>query len=192
MKKILSIVAVVFVALVVIGVVAGKKDSPAAPAAAPAASSESAPIPPSAPAAAPSQAPAVQSGNVMVLEDCTIEIKSHEVLQPGEGVNLSDENAIILFRYDITNTSGSSWVSASGGFMLNVDAIQDNDPSVVNQLTEALLIDNDTGVDQTATIKKDATVPGLFGYDLTDLETPVVLRVSDFDGLVYEQEFALK
>ena len=76
---------------------------------------------------------------------------------------------------------------------LNYLGISDNnDPNIINQLEMSFFLEDDTGVDSHAKIKKGGTAPGVFGFDLTDLETPVVLQVKDFKGLIYEQEFPIK
>lgn len=189
MKKILSIVAVVFVALVIIGVVAGKKDSPAAPAAAPAASSESAPIPPAAPAAASSQTPAVQSGHHADFGDFVIDITDVKIFPADPN---SYENApTIAFWYTVTNVSRDE-LSPGGAWVFAFEAYQDNNPNYLKELEYASLPDMAHLETQDVKLKKGGSAECSAAYILDDMETPVVLRSSEFLPIVYEQEFPVK
>lgn len=189
MKKILSIVAVVFVALAVIGVVAGKKDSPAVPAAAPASSSGSSPAPAavSAPAAASTVEETVQSGRFIDFGDYTIEITDVQILH-NHGYKNDD---VIAFWYVTTNVSRED-LNPSVAWILKFEAYQDNDPNILKKLDVSSLPDTKHLDTQMATIKIGGSLENSVGYVLDDLETPVLLKTDKFSKIAYEQEFPVK
>ncbi|SEP94141.1 protein of unknown function [Lachnospiraceae bacterium NE2001] len=116
--------------------------------------------------------------NVVVLDDYTIEILEYKIIQPGEEGNKYGKDPVIAFWYNTTNTSGKD-INPSTAWIYIMTAVQDNDPNMVNELNVGLLPDDSFGDSQLATIKEGGTVENAVAYNLTDLETPVVLTAKD-------------
>ena len=117
-----------------------------------------------------------------VTEDCTIKITGYKVLRPGEGANSYGSDPVIVFEYDMTNTSGGRMTPAVE-WPIIVDVVQDNDPDSVNRLTPAVILDG-SATDSMKEIKAGGTVHCSNAYTLTDLKTPVTLTIRN--GVVGE------
>lgn len=201
MKKILSIVAIVFVALVVIGVVAGKKDGPAAPAAAPAPSAGSSPAPaasvkePSSAASVETSAPEtaassdIQSGMLIDFGEYTIEITDVKIIPAEE--NFLDKAPTIAFWYTTTNVSKDG-LTPMTAWLSPFEAYQDNDRNFYNKLEVAALPDRAHLDSQMAEMKIGGKLESSVAYVLDDLETPVILQTGKYSRVKYEQEFPVK
>ena len=122
-------------------------------------------------------------GDTAVTEDCTIKITGHKVLKPGQGDNAYGKDYVIVFEYDLTNTSGAK-MTAAVEWPIIVDVIQDNDPNAVNELQTAF-IDNSNAQAQLQEIKAGGTVHCKDAYTLTDTKTPVTLKFTN--GMMGEE-----
>lgn len=131
--------------------------------------------------------------NVIKLEDATITITDYKIIPPGEKGNEYSEKPIIAFWYSVTNES-EDLISASTAWVRSVTAIQDNDPNIVNELEVTSLPDDRFLDTQLADIKPGGTLENAIGYELTDLETPVILEAKNglFGDVIGEQSFELK
>lgn len=127
--------------------------------------------------------------NLLTANDCVIRITDYKVIQPGEEGNKFSDKPIIAFWYEVTNISGKEF-SASTYWVALFDAYQDNNPNVVNKLEVGMSpADSDLLDEQNAIIKKDGTAHGVTAYELTDTETPVILRAGNAIGTeVYGEE----
>lgn len=132
------------------------------------------------------------SDGVLTTEGYTITITDYKVIQPGETGNEYGDVPVIAFWYDTTNTGSESDINASSAWIMAFDAIQDNDPNVVNTLNMGLLPDSQFLDSQTQTIKEGGTVSNAIAYELDDTTTPVTLVASDImDGEYGRQDFAI-
>lgn len=131
--------------------------------------------------------------NILKIEDATIEIKEHKVIPVGEKGNEYGSKPVIAFWYTTTNDSDKA-ISASTAWIACFTAIQDNDPNIVNELNVGMLPDERFLDTQMADIKPGGTIENAIAYELTDLETPVVLRASKgaFSDELGEQTFEIK
>lgn len=129
---------------------------------------------------------------VLTTDGYTITITDYKVIQPGETGNDHGDVPVIAFWYDTTNTGSESDINASSAWIMAFDAIQDNDPNVVNALNMGLLPDSQFLDSQTQTIKEGGTVSNAIAYELDDTTTPVTLVASDImEGEYGRQEFAI-
>lgn len=129
---------------------------------------------------------------VLTTDGYTITITDYRVLQPGETGNEYGDVPVIAFWYDTTNTGADSDLNASSAWIMVFDAIQDNDPNVVNTLNMGMLPDSQFLDSQTQTIKEGGTVSNAIAYELDDATTPVTLVASDImEGEYGRQEFAI-
>lgn len=154
---------------------------------------------PSAPASsAPSSAPASAApngpsfaDNVLTMDDYTITITGHRMLQPGEKGNEYGDKPVLAFWYDTTNT-GSDSLNPLTAWLMVFEAIQDNDPNAVNTLLVAALPDDQFLESQMQDIKVGGTVSNAVAYELDDSTTPVTLVAENILGGKYgRQEFSL-
>lgn len=163
--------------------------------------SSSAPSSPASSAAstssAPSSAPSDTSDgpsfadNVLTMDDYTITITDYKTIQPGEEGNKYGDKPVIAFWYDTTNISHDK-LSPSTAWILVFEAIQDNDPNLVNTLSMGLLPDDRFLESQTQDIKVGGTVSNAVAYKLDDDTTPVTLVAENVLGGEYgRQEFSL-
>lgn len=131
--------------------------------------------------------------NVAVLTDVKIEITDYKILAVGEGGNEYGDVPLIVFYYDVTNLSGSEDVTASGAWIAVFDALQDNDPNVVNELEVGMFSDENLP-DGFETIKKDGTASDAIAYELADETTPVTLKATKGLGGIElgEQTFEIR
>lgn len=114
-------------------------------------------------------------GTNLVTENFSIEITDYKVLEPGEGDNDGDE-PIIGFWYDMTVDEDATEEEIDPmEWIMVFEAIQDNDPDVVNTLEVGTLPDEEHLDSQMQTIKPGGTSSSSVSYELTDTETPVTL-----------------
>lgn len=129
---------------------------------------------------------------VLTTDGYTITITDYKVIQPGETGNEYGDVPVIAFWYDTTNAGSDSDINASSAWIMVFDAIQDNDPNVVNTLNMGLLPDSQFLDSQTQTIKEGGTVSNAIAYELDDTTTPVTLVASDMmDGEYGRQDFSI-
>ena len=129
---------------------------------------------------------------VLTCEDYTITITDYRVIQPGQEGNEYGEKPVIAFWYDTTNTGAESDLNASTAWILVFEAVQDNDPNVVNTLNVGMLPDDQYLDSQLQSIKVGGTVPNAIAYELDDEITPVTLTAKDILGSEYgSQTFAI-
>lgn len=132
------------------------------------------------------------SDGVLTTDGYTITITDYKVIQPGETGNEYGDVPVIAFWYDTTNTGSTTDIDASSAWIMVFDAIQDNDPNVVNTLDMGLLPDQQFLDSQTQTIKVGGTVSNAVAYELDDTTTPVTLVASDIiEGEFGRQEFSI-
>ena len=112
--------------------------------------------------------------NVIVVDDYTMKITDWKIIPVGEKGNEYGKSPVIAFWYDTTNTSGKE-IDPTSAWIYIMDAVQDNNPNAVNELSVASLPDDQFLDSQLQKIKKDGTVSNAVAYELTDNETPVEL-----------------
>lgn len=113
-------------------------------------------------------------GDTAVTEECTIKITGHKVLKPGQGENAYGSDTVILFEYDMTNTSGEE-MSAAVEWPIIVQAVQDNSSDTVNTLRPTVLMGDNTAEVKLQKIKAGGTVHCADAFVLSDTTTPVQL-----------------
>lgn len=129
---------------------------------------------------------------VLTTDGYTITITDYRVIQPGETGNEYGDIPVIAFWYDTTNTGADSDINASSAWIMVFEAIQDNDPNVVNTLNMGMLPDSQFLDSQTQTIKEGGTVSNAIAYELDDTTTPVTLVASNIvEGEYGRQDFAI-
>lgn len=116
--------------------------------------------------------------NKIVVKDYTIEITDYKVIQPGDEGNKYGKQPVIAFWYKTTNTSGKE-ITPDTAWIYIIDAVQDNDPNLVNKLNVGMHPDEKLVDNQLSKIKQGGTVENAMSYELTDTETPVVLTAKD-------------
>lgn len=130
--------------------------------------------------------------NVLTMDDYTITITDYKVIQPGETGNEYGDTPVIAFWYDTTNISSESDLSPSTAWIMVFEAVQDNDPNVVNTLSVGMLPDSQFMDSQIQSIKIGGTVSNAIAYELDDTTTPVTLTAKDILGTEYgSQEFQI-
>lgn len=126
----------------------------------------------------------------LTLHDGIVEITDYEIIPAKTGSNEYGEKPIIVFYYDVTNSSDKEY-SASEMWIANFEAYQDNDPNKLNKLQVAAWSYNN-GETSWETIKKGGTVSDGIAYELDDLKTSVTLKAYNFNhGDLGSQEFKL-
>lgn len=118
------------------------------------------------------------ANNELVTEDIKIVITDYKIIQPGETGNEYGDKPVIAFWYDTTNVSGKAGTNATTAWMTYFEAIQDNDPNVVNTLNVGSLPDNAFLDSQLQEIKQGGTISNAVAYELDDTTTPVTLKAS--------------
>lgn len=132
------------------------------------------------------------ANSVLTTDGYTITITDYKVIQPGETGNEYGDVPVIAFWYDTTNTGSDSNINASSAWIMVFEAIQDNDPNVVNTLNIGMLPDSQFLDSQTQTIKEGGIVSNAISYELDDTSTPVTLVARDIiDGEYGRQEFPI-
>lgn len=130
------------------------------------------------------------SDGVYTSDEYTITITDYKVIQPGETGNEYGDKPVIAFWYDTTNTASDDALDPSTAWMFVFEAVQDNDPNVVNTLNVGMLPDQQFLDSQFQNIKVGGTVSNAISYELDDLTTPVTLTAKDISGTVYgSQDF---
>ena len=122
---------------------------------------------------------------VLITEGYTITITDYKVIQPGQEGNEYGEKPVIAFWYDTTNTGTESDLNASTSWILVFEAVQDNDPNVVNTLNVGMLPDDQYLDSQLQNIKIGGTVSNAVASELDDDTTPVTLTAKDILGGEY-------
>ncbi|GGO16313.1 hypothetical protein GCM10010980_12550 [Corynebacterium marinum] len=115
---------------------------------------------------------------VLERDDVTIRITDVRKIAVGEPGNEHGDTPVIAFFYDITNKSDEG-VTANSKWIFAFDAVQDNDPNIVNKLDVAGHPDPATQDTQSAEIKPGGTISNAVAYELTDETTPVELIADD-------------
>lgn len=128
--------------------------------------------------------------NLLKIEDATIEIKKYKVIPVGEKGNEYGNKPVIAFWYTTLNESDKS-ISATTAWIACFTAIQDNDPNIINKLNVGILPDDRFLDTQMADIKPGGSIENAIAYELTDLETPVILKATKgvLGESLGEQEF---
>jgi len=114
----------------------------------------------------------------LITEDYIITITDYKVIKQGEEGNEYGGNPVIAFWYDITvsEDATSTEYNPTMPWMMSFEAVQDNDPNIVNKLSISSHPDSAYLDTQLMTIKPGGTVTNAVAYELTDLETPVTLN----------------
>ncbi|MEJ6348817.1 DUF5067 domain-containing protein [Holzapfeliella sp. He02] len=133
------------------------------------------------------------SNGVAVLDDVTMEITDHKVIQPGEAGNEYSDKPVFAVWYKVTNKTDKE-INPMTAWMSVFNAYQDNDPNKENKLGVSSLPDSRFSDSQMANIKKGGTVENAMAYKLTDTTTPVqlVAKQGFFGGKLGEQTFEIK
>lgn len=116
-------------------------------------------------------------GTMLKGNSYSIKIISHKIIPPGENNEYSDK-PIIVFWYDTMvapDYHNSSPIDPSTAWVLNFQAVQDNNPNFVNKLKLALFTDYAFLDTENAEIKPGGTVRNAIAYGLTDTTTPITL-----------------
>lgn len=99
-----------------------------------------------------------------------------------------DNGEIVAIEYEIENKTDEEMPNDHTLLMAVFDVIQDNDPNIVNRLDYES--PKDFGLEGYARIKPGGTSVYGMGYTLTDNETPITIKVSEFAGEeIYSEEF---
>lgn len=118
----------------------------------------------------------------------SVRITDHRVIQPGEVGNEYGDSPVLAFWFDTLvspDYDNSNPINPNSAWIFNFEAVQDNDPNMVNKLNVASLPDNQFLDSQMAEIKPGGTVASAVAYTLTDTETPVTLTAKDMLGTEY-------
>lgn len=143
-----------------------------------------------------SAADATFDGTILKGNSYSIRITDHKVIPVGDPGNEYGENPVIAFWYDTMvapDYDNSAPIYPGMVWMMNFNAVQDNDPNMINELNVGNLPDDQFLDTQNAEIKPGGTVPCAIAYELTDTETPVTLTAKDMMGTEYGSfDFAVK
>lgn len=124
-------------------------------------------------------------GTILKGNSYSIKITSHKVIQPGEKGNEHGEKPVLAIWYDTMvspSYNDSNAINANNAWILNFNAVQDNDPNKVNKLSITSLPDEQFLDSQTAEIKPGGTVANAVAYELSDDTTPVVVSAETIIG----------
>ena len=128
---------------------------------------------------------------VLTANQVIIKITDYKVIPKGEGGNDFNDGDVIEFYYDVTNVDAEE-LTASTAWIALIEAIQDNDPNVVNRLEVGMNPDGTPDSD-FENIKIGGTVSSRICYVLTDNVTPVTLKAGTMAGDDYgSQTFEVK
>lgn len=131
------------------------------------------------------------TNNVYVGKKVKIVITDVDVILPGNKFNTFSEKALLRFKYEMTNLSEDTEVTA-GNWLYYFKAIQDNNPNTINELSSGIQEDTQYHDTQRAKIKPNGTVVGIWVYELDDLVTPVQLvAYSTDDNIIGEQIYEI-
>lgn len=117
---------------------------------------------------------------VLTANQVIIKITDYKVIPKGQDGNDYNDGDVIEFYYDVTNVDAEE-LTASTAWIALIDAIQDNDPNVVNRLEVGMNPDGTPDSD-FENIKIGGTVSSRICYVLTDNVTPVVLKAGTMAG----------
>lgn len=113
---------------------------------------------------------------VLTTADVTIEITDYRVIPIGEDGNERGDVPVLAIWYETTNLGTSDRdISPMTEFIVNFEALQDNDPNVENSLSIGSLPDDSFLDSQLENIKAGGTLANAIAYELTDTTTPVEL-----------------
>ena len=124
-------------------------------------------------------------GTMLKGNSYSIKITNHKVIQPGEEGNNYGDKPVIAFWFDTLvnpDYDNSAPISPNNAWIMNFEAVQDNDPNKVNKLQVASLPDEKYLQDQSAEIKPGGSISSAVAYTLTDSETPVTLTAKSMLG----------
>ena len=128
---------------------------------------------------------------VLTADQVIIKITDYKVIPKGQDGNDYNDGDVIEFYYDVTNVDAEE-LTASTAWIALIDAIQDNDPNVVNRLEVGMNPDGTPDSD-FENIKIGGTVSSRICYVLTDSETPVTLKAGTMAGDDYgSQTYEIK
>lgn len=133
----------------------------------------------------PTAADAYFDGTMLKGNSYSVRITDHKVIQPGEPGNEYSDKPVMAFWFDTLvnpDYDNSTPITPNTAWVMNFEAVQDNDPNKVNVLNVGTLPDDQFLNDQTAEIKPGGTVASAFAYELTDTETPVTLTAKSMLG----------
>lgn len=111
---------------------------------------------------------------VLTITDC-------KVINPGEEGNEYGESPVIAFWYETAFETGIEEMTAYQSWAWVLNAIQDNNDSVVNELELTSSPDSQLAETEWERIKDGATVKGAIAYKLDDTTTPVQI-VGEMNG----------
>ena len=186
----LSLAAALCITATACGAGSGTGASSSAPSSPASSAASTSSAPSSAPDSHTSDSPSF-ADNVLTMDDYTITITDYKMIRPGEEGNKYGDKPVIAFWYDTTNISHDK-LNPSTAWILVFEAIQDNDPNLVNTLSMGLLPDDRFLESQTQDIKVGGTVSNAVAYKLDDDTTPVTLVAENVLGGEYgRQEFSL-
>ncbi len=175
MKKALALILASLLMLSLLAACGDKTETPTDTAPASAADGSSAPD--TTEAAKADEIPSFADG-VLRTEDYTMTITDYKVVPKGEEGNQYNDGSVIAFFFDITNNSDED-LAPETPWMIELSAIQDNDPNTVNRLESAMWTDNSLN-DQM--IKPGGTSSYVQAYMLTDETTPITVKASELFG----------
>lgn len=115
----------------------------------------------------------------------SIKITDYKIIAPGEKGNDYGDNPVIAFWYDVMvaeDYDNSNPINPSTAWIMNFEAVQDNDPNAITKLNVGMLPDENHLDSQSSEIKPGGTVSNSIAYELTDNETPVELSAVTLMG----------
>lgn len=143
-----------------------------------------------------SAADAYFDGEMLKGNTYSIRITEYKIIPVGEKGNEYGETPVIAFWYDTLvnpDYDNQNPINPTSAWISNFEAVQDNDPNMVNELQIASLPDDAFLDSQTAKIKPGGTLQNAVAYELTDLETPVQLTAKSIMGDEFgSKEFNIK
>jgi hypothetical protein len=122
------------------------------------------------------------ANNIITTPRMIIEITDYRVIQPGDAGNEFGDEPVVAFWYEVTNLTDAD-LNPSTAWIMTVNAFQDNDPNMENELSVALHPDSDLVDNQLANITEGGTVKNAVAYILSDTTTPVELTASENLGI---------
>lgn len=117
-------------------------------------------------------------GNSYATKDYKIDVTQVKTIPVGEKGNEYGEKPVLAFWYKFTNITDKE-KSAQNAWIMNFEAIQDNDKNKVNKLEVGMLPDDRFLDSQMEDTKKGGTVEMAIAYDLTDETTPVKIEAKN-------------
>lgn len=131
--------------------------------------------------------------NVAQLHDLKIKITETKVIPAGETGNEYGDKPVFAIWYETTNLSDKD-IDPTTAWMVVFEAVQDNDPNLVNTLEVGSHPDDQYLDTQLENIKQNGTVTNAVAYELDDLETPVTLIATQgiMGDKLGEQNFEIK